>query len=77
MKRTLQHCRVGDAHLMQSLSVRESPLLLQVLHYVVLLFFNGPVQTGYAINVFVKPVLTKSWNEVLYHIKVAVASSKV
>ena len=68
---------MGDAHLMQSLSVRESPLLLQVLHHIVLLFFNGPVQTGFAVNVFVKSVLTKSWNEVLYHIKVAVSSSKV
>ena len=77
VKRTLQHCRVGDAHLLQSLSVRESPLLLQILQHIVLLSFNSPVQTCFAVIVLVKPVLTKSWNEVLYHIKVAVISSKV
>ena len=54
-----------------------SEIQLQILYHVVLLFFNGPVQTCSACIVFVKPVLTKSWNEVLDHIKVAVSSSKV
>ncbi len=77
MKRTLQHCRVSDAHLLWSLAVRESPLLLQILHYVVLLEFNSHVQTCVAAIVRVKPVLTKSWKEVLDQIKVAGSSSKV
>ena len=77
MKRTLQHCRVGDAHLMQSLSVGESPLLLEILHHVVLLSFDGQVQTCSACNVLVKSVLTKLWNDVLHHIKVAKVSSEV
>ena len=62
---------------MQSLSVRESPLLLQILHHVVPLSFNGPVETCSAVIGFVKPVLTKLWNEVFHHIKVAFSSSKV
>ena len=62
---------------MQSLSVRESPLFSQIIHYVVLLFFNSPVQTCFAAIVLVKLVLTKSWNEILDHIKVAFSSSKV
>ena len=77
MRRTLQHCRVGGAHLVQSLSVRESPLLFQILHHVVLLSFNGQVQTCFACIVLVQLVLTKSWNEVLHHIKVAKVRSKV
>ena len=62
---------------MQSLLVRESSLLLQILHHVVLLFFNSQVQTCSACICFVKPVLTKPWKEVLDQIKVAVTSSKV
>ena len=77
MKRTLQHCRVSGAHLLWSLAVRESPLLLQILHHVVLLFSDGPVQTCFTVIVRVKPVLTKPWNEVLDQIKVADTSSKV
>ena len=68
---------MGDAHLMQSLSVRKSTLLLQILHYIVLLHFNSQVQTCFVVIVCVKPVLTKPWNEVFHHIKVAVISSKV
>ena len=68
---------MADAHLVQSLLVRESPLLLQVLHHVVLLSFNGQVQTRLPTIVLVKIVLTKSWNDILHHIKVAKVSSKV
>ena len=77
MKRTLQYCRVGDAHLLWSLLVRESPFLLQILHHVVHPNFNSPVQTCFTVIVRVKPVLTKPWKEVLDQIKVAVSSSKV
>ena len=62
---------------MQSLSGSKSLLLLQILHHVVVLFFNSQVQTCSAIIVFVKSVLTKPWNEVFHNIKVAVSSSKV
>ena len=77
MNRTLQHCRVGGAHLLWSLLVRESPLLLQILHHVLLPFCNSQVQTCFTVIVRVKPVLTKPWKEVLDQIKVAVSSSKV
>ena len=62
---------------MQSLLVRESPLLFQILHHIVFLSFNSPVQTCFACIVLLKRVLTKSWNEVLDHIKVAFSSRKV
>ena len=52
-------------------------ILLQILHHIVLLFFNSQVQTCFACIVLLKPVLTKPWNEILDHIKVAVSSSKV
>ena len=62
---------------MQSLVVGESPLLLQILHHVVFPFCNSQVQTCLAVIVLVKLVLTKSWNDVLHHIKVAKVSRKV
>ena len=62
---------------MQSRSARESPLFLQILHHIVLPFSNSPVQTCLAAIVLLKPVLTKPWNEILHHIKVAKVSSKV
>ena len=77
MKRALQHCRVGGAHLMQSLLVRESNVLLQILHHIVFPFCNSHVQTCSAYIGFVKLVLTKSWKKVFHHIKVPVTSSKV
>ena len=62
---------------MQSLLVRESPLLFQILHHVVLLSFNSQVQTCLSISVPVKLVLSKSWKKVFHNIKAAVISSKV
>ena len=62
---------------MQSMSARESPLLLEILHHIVFPFCNSPVQTCFAVIVFVKPVMTNSWKKVSHNIKVAVSSSEV
>ena len=55
----------------------KSTVLSEILHHIMLHFFNGQIKTCSASIVLVKLVLTKSWNEVLHHIKVAASSSKV
>ena len=73
----LQDCRVGGAHLLMLLLMYKSCLLNEIINNIVLLLSNGQVQTCFASIVFVKPSLTKFWNEVFYHFQVTVSSSNV
>ena len=65
------------AHLLMLLLMYKSRLLNKIINNIVLLLSNGPVQTCFASIVFVKPSLTKFWNEVFYHFQVTVSSSNV
>ena len=60
-----------------SLLMYKSRLLNEIINNIVLLLLNSPVQTCSASIVFVKPSLTKFWNEVFYHFQVTVSSSNV